>query len=272
MGEEGPVGRKIFGFEDRLGQRFDGAEIQKHEPQDGRYVGHGAVEKKGAVGWKNAARQQQPHMLHIALAPAPVACQTIEKGRGRLLVAAAQVVGQPDFPSGPAHESGFDKVVAEDVTPQRRLAGQLGQGAVPHEGVDPDDGIVPPVLGVTQLPVGQSGRKHGPVDVIGELLHAGDKGFAAGCHRGCLKDADIGILLHESDETNQGAAAHDAVCVQDDHVAVTAPPTAAEIGDIAAFALNVRPAVAVVYVAEPVDFFTQFRPGGFLFNPTVGIG
>jgi len=79
--------------------------------------------KKGAVGGENAAGQQQPHVLHIALAPAPVACQTIEKGRGRLLVAAVQVIRQPDFPSGPAHQSGLDKVVAEDVTPQWRLAG-----------------------------------------------------------------------------------------------------------------------------------------------------
>ena len=152
-------------------------------------------------------------MLHIALAPAPVACQAIEKGRGRLLVAAVQVIRQPDFPSGPAHESGLDKVVAEDVASQWRLAGQLRQGTVLHEGFDPDDGVVPPVLGITQLPVGQAGGKHRPVDVIGELLYAGDKGVTADRRRGCLKDADIGILLHESDETNQGAAVHDAVCV-----------------------------------------------------------
>jgi len=97
---------------------------------------------------------------------------------------------------------------------------------MPHEGVDPDDGVVPPVLSITQLPVGQAGGKHRPVDVIGELLHAGDKGVTADRRRGCLKDADIGILLHESDETNQGTAVHDAVCVQDDHIAVAASPTA----------------------------------------------
>ena len=115
------------------------------------------------MGGKKSFGQNQAAVLKVALAPTPVADKFIHQRGGAFLVRAAQFISQPYPVPRPAHERRLHKVVAEYFTAQRALAGQAGQLAMLHKGLDPDDGVMAPVLGVAQLPVVQPRREDGTV-------------------------------------------------------------------------------------------------------------
>ena len=108
--------------------------------------------------------------------------------------------------------------------------------------------------------------------MIGELLHSGDEGvFVHGLGRG-LKDADFGVSLHGLYHADHGGAGHQTVGVEHDHVAVVGAPAAAEVRDIAAFALHVVLAAAVENVGKGVFVPAEVIPGFLFLNPGLGIG
>ncbi len=83
--------------------------------------------------WK-PAREHHPHMLQVALAPAPVARADVDQRGGALLEAAAEhrqhghpIAGAPD-------QRRLDEVVAEDVPAERGLAPEVRQPAMRREG------------------------------------------------------------------------------------------------------------------------------------------
>jgi hypothetical protein len=108
--------------------------------------------------------------------------------------------------------------------------------------------------------------------VIGELLQAGEKGGAVYARWKGLKNPDGGMFLHRRYHSEKGGAAHDAVGVQNDHVPVFESPPAAKVGDIAALALHVDPAVSVENAVSPVHQAGKSVPGGFFLDPCVRIG
>ena len=69
-------------------------------------------------------------MLEIALAPAAITLGIFDHALRRLLVAALEVVHEPDLPVLTEHQGGFDKVVTEDMAAKRLAAGELGEVAV----------------------------------------------------------------------------------------------------------------------------------------------
>ena len=221
---------------------------------------------------KDAAAEDQAQVLKVALAPAAVALEFVQQVRRHLFVAAFEVVSQPDRVPGAAHQRGFHEVVGQDVAAQGRFAGQARQAAVTHEGFDPDDGVVPPELGVPQEPVVQSRRIHGPVGPVGELLGAGDECLASCAGRGRLQDPDVSPALHDAHHAHQGFAGHDRVGVEDDHVGIVAAVAAAEVGHVAAFSFQVDAASAVEDASVGLKFVAEMIPGRFLPHPAVRVG
>ena len=122
---------------------------------------------------RKPARGQQPGVLQVALAPAPVALGAVDQRRRPLLVAALDVVGEPHRPAGLAHERGLDEVVARGSGRRRaRCPGRSGQRAVLHERLHADDGVVPPVVALVLLPVVEAGEEERAVEPVGERLQA----------------------------------------------------------------------------------------------------
>src|SRR6185436_18947093 len=105
-----------------------------------------AVQEERAVRPEEAAREKEPQVLQVALAPAPVTAHLLEQRRRHLLVAAAEVVREPERPPGAAHERRLDEIVAQDLAAERLASRQAGQSTMVHEGLHADDRVVPPVL------------------------------------------------------------------------------------------------------------------------------
>src|SRR5262249_3452264 len=64
----------------------------------------------------------------------------------------------------------------------------------------------------------------------------------------------------QADQGREARAAHDAVGVEDDHVPVLAAPAPAEVGDVAALALDAVPPPAIEDPAESADGGAQVDP------------
>ena len=161
--------------------------------------------------------------------------------------------------------------MAQDVAPERPLARKARKLAVAHERLHADDRVVPPVLGVAELPPVESGGEHRSVDVVGELLGARDERLPVHSRRRGLQDADIGAPLHDLHDPDHRRPLHDAVRVEDDHVAVVLSPAAAEVRDVAALALDVGAALAVEDMSEGVERRTEVVPRLLLRHPDVRV-
>src|SRR5207247_9633950 len=199
-----------------------------------------------------ALGEERPQVLQVPLAPAAVALHLREQRRRRLLVAAPEVVGEPEAPPRPPHEGGLHEVVAQDLAAERLPPRQPRERAVLREGLDADDRVVPPVLAVAELPVVESGREHRAVHAARELLQAREQRACVHGRGGGLDHADARVALHELDEADERLAGHQAVGVEHDHVAVAPAPAPAEVGDVAALSLIARLAAAIDATAASV--------------------
>ena len=132
--------------------------------------------------------------------------------------------------------------------------------------------LCPPVLGVAEQPEMQACGEHGAVEMVRELLHAGHEAVHVHGERRRLDHAHFGMQLHGLHHAHHGAAAHDAVGVEHDHVLVLRAPAAAEVGHVAALALGVVAAATVENVVEHVFSLAEFVPGFLFGHPGVGTG
>src|ERR1044071_4257062 len=120
----------------------------------------------------DAAREQQPQVLHVSLAPAPVALQVVEERRRHLLVAAPEIAREPDFPAGASHKSRLDEIVAHDLAAERRPAGKTAESAILDERLDAETRVGPPRGVSAERPVREPRRKHRAIEASSELLRA----------------------------------------------------------------------------------------------------
>ena len=116
------------------------------------------------MGGKEPPGEEQAHMLEVSLAPPTVPLQFVQEGGRSLHVAPPEVIGEPYAVPRPAHQGGFHEIVAQNVPSEGSPARQPGKLAVLHEGFDPDNGVVSPVLGVAELPEVKAGGEHGAVE------------------------------------------------------------------------------------------------------------
>src|ERR1700731_372692 len=97
--------------------------------------------------------EQQANVLQVSLAPALVALGEPENRRRALFIASVQVVGDADFPTGAAHEGGFDEVVAQNLAAEGTFSRKDRQLAVLHERLDANDRVVSVVVAVALRPM-----------------------------------------------------------------------------------------------------------------------
>ncbi|MNS45911.1 hypothetical protein D3C72_783910 [compost metagenome] len=117
----------------------------------------------------------------------------------------------------------------------------------------------------------QAGREQRTVDPGGELLHPRIEGVAAYGQRRGLDDPGAGVGFHQARQRAQALAAHHAVGVEHDHVAVLAAPAAAEVGHVAGLALHAVAAPAVEDATEAAHGAADFHPGVVLGGAQVGV-
>src|SRR5207248_11418766 len=115
-------------------------------------------------GWYN------PAMLEIALAPAAIAFRKSQQRWGTLFVTAGDVGRQIHFPTGPANESGLDKIVAHDVSAEWWLPREVGQTSMLDERSGADDGVVTPIITLAEMPIGQARSNDGSIQAGSKLV------------------------------------------------------------------------------------------------------
>src|SRR5580704_6281784 len=117
-------------------------------------------------------------MLQVPLRPAPIAPRVIDHVRRHLFPAAAELGQLTDLVASAAHESSLDEVVAQDLSAQRWFSGQARQCAVTRERSHPYDGVVPPAIAVTELPVCEPGGEHRALQPGTELDETAEEALA----------------------------------------------------------------------------------------------
>src|SRR5664279_2048322 len=100
------------------------------------------------------------------------------------------------------------------------------------------------------MPEMKPGGEQRTVDAGRELLDPRIERIASGGAGRGLDDARVGVGFDQTNQRRQALPAHHAVGIQDDHVAVASPPSAAEVADVAAFALDAVLAPAIVDAPE----------------------
>ena len=93
-----------------------------------------------------ALGEQHQAVLQIALAPAAVALRVFDHVLRRFLVAAFEIVGEPDLPVFLEQQRGLDEIVAQNLAAERLASRQMRQVAELHERLGADDGVVAPVI------------------------------------------------------------------------------------------------------------------------------
>src|SRR5437667_1911786 len=102
-----------------------------------------------------------------------------------------------------------------------------------------ENGVVSPVIALSQLPEAKAGAEHRSVNAARKLLHAGKHRLAVNYGRSRLNDAGLRMIIHHRGQAHHGLAGHDAVGVEHDHIVVIPPPAPEKIGDVAALSFDV---------------------------------
>src|SRR3984957_6164098 len=211
----------------------------------------------------------EARMLEVALEPAPVALGEVDDRRRALLVVALDSRSEPDLPAGPSHQRRLDEVMAQDAPAEGPASRELGQGAVPDERRQADDGVVPPVVGLAQLPVVEPRRGYRAVEPARELLEARENGLPIRQERHALDDPDAVVALHQLHHAQDRLAGHDAVGIEDQHVPVQLAPPAAEVRDVAGLLVDSLAPLSVEDSALGAELKREREPGGLLRDPAV---
>ena len=253
----------------RLRQGMDNlqrsGEREEHKPQRCREIGHHARQEHRAVNRVHPFYQEQAEVHQVTVTPAAVTLELVQQVRRQLFVRSRQVVGNPDAPASTTHQRRFYEVMRQNRTGKRTLTRQRRQRTVFNERLHADNGVVTPVVRLTQLPEVQTGRKQRPVNTGGELLAARIKGVHSGRFWRGLNDTGVRVGLHQTHQTAQAVSAHDGVSIQHHHVAVLVTPATAEVIDVAAFTLHATTAATVEDLAFALHFCNQLHPR-FLFR------
>ncbi len=114
------------------------------------------------------------------------------------------------------------------------------------EGLHPDDGVVPPVVGVVAGPPGHAPRQHRTIEATGELLGAGEEAVTVHHNGRRLDKAQARLGVHRGGQTGQGPALHQAVGVQHHHVVIGAAEPPHPVGDVPGLAVQVYRPMPVV--------------------------
>ena len=150
--EERELAAEIFRPDVGRLQHEGDADDELEEPERRGEIRHDAGREVLPRRELQAARADDPAVLQVALAPAPVARRDVDERGRALLVAAREVVQHVDRVAGAPHQRRLDEIVAEHVAAERRPAGKVGQPATGREGARADNGVVAPIVAVPARP------------------------------------------------------------------------------------------------------------------------
>ena len=240
---------------------------QERQPERAGDVPHHAHRQVQDRHRLQPAAGEDVAVLQVPLAPPLVAFGPVQQGRGALLVAAGEVLGEANAPPGAAHQGGLDKVVAQNLPAQRGDARQDRQVAVVAERGDPQDCVVTPIISLAAGPEREAPQERRGIQFGRELLPAGQHAHPAdGGGRG-LQDAAGGVGGDAAGHLDQRGPGHQAVGVERHHEVVVVAPPLHEFGDVARLARAVLGPVPVVDVLAGRQGVVQFRPGPLLGQP-----
>jgi hypothetical protein len=151
-----------------------------------------------------ARLEHQARVLQVAVAPAAIALQLGEQVRRHLLVAAVELVGDPDLPAGAPHQRGLDEIVRHHLARERARAGQRREARNGHERRPAQDRVVAPVVRFAELPEAHPGGEERPVGARRELLDAAVQRLVADRARRGLDDAGVGDALPSAAPASSG--------------------------------------------------------------------
>src|SRR4029077_12568781 len=195
---------------------------------------------------------EHARVLEIPLCPAAIPRSIVDDIRRHFLPAALELGELPHLEPGAAHEGGLDEVVAEDVTAERRLAGEARERAVLRKGTQAHDRVMAPVVAVPRLPPGEPRGEHRALQARGELNEAAEEGLAAHADGERLENPDLRVGLHGPRERDESLTTHHAVGIEHQHAFVIRSPAPHEVGDVAGLALAAVAAAAVEDAARAV--------------------
>src|SRR6056297_2732140 len=161
--------------------------------------------------------------------------------------------------------------MAEHGPPEQTGPPKLAQTTVRHERGYPDDRVVAPVCGFPQLDGCQPGTVEPAITTVGKLLQTGKPGFCPG-QAGCgLDNPSLGPGFHELYQPGNAIGTEQTVGIQNHHIAVAAPPSTQEIGDIAALVVQVDVAPPVEQVLVRTQLPAYLLAGCLLLQPDVWV-
>ena len=146
--------------------------------------------------------------------------------------------------------------MAHNGAAERWLAWEVGQTSMIDECFGANDGIVPPIITIAKMPVGQAGGKDGSIDAGRKLVGTRKEGLPIHHERQGLDETCITRGFHRSDELDECLACHQTVRIQHHHVIILGSPALAKISDIPRFASNVFETVPVEDVPLPLGTST----------------
>ncbi len=170
-------------------QRHPRRRAEEHQDREGELI---------AADRTDAGQQQEPPVLHVALAPAQIAPDEFEQGRGILLEALILERQHPHLVAGAPHQHRLDLVVAEDL--RAALFRQRLQIAMRHEGGETQQRVVTPIGPAVGLPPRAADGVGAHAEAHAELEHAGEGAGRRQADDEALHDAELGIALHDAHE------------------------------------------------------------------------
>src|SRR3954449_10138336 len=93
-----------------------------------------------------APAKHHQRVLQVALAPAAVALRITDDVLRNLLVAAFQVVSEPDLPVLLQQQRGLHEIMAENLAAEWLAPRQMRQVAILHERFRADNRVVAPII------------------------------------------------------------------------------------------------------------------------------
>ena len=162
-------------------------------------------------------RCQEFEILHIALTPADIAADELERVRRIVFIRPAFDRHDANFVASAPHQRRFDLIMGKDRPPERRAAHQHRQVASLVERLNPHNRVMPPIRPAVGRPpglphgVGAHAKPHAKLKDPRKCRMRGRSDDQA------LENANLRIGLHDADEIDDGLARHQAVGVKRQH-------------------------------------------------------
>ena len=129
-----------------------------------------------------------------------------------------------------------------------------------------------PVVAFRAVPPGEPVADQRPIDAARKLLNARKQRVGVDDHRQGLDQPDLRLALHGGDQPDDGAAGHQAVGVEYDHLLVTRPEPAHPIRDVAGLAAFVGSAMPVENAPVAVGAVAQHDEMHLFGDPGLRVG